>query len=524
MIRSGPLVPAVLLAGLLLPAVAFAQQPFQCGRKGGDMVFGLEANVAGLDQHASAAGSTRDVSINIYESLITRDDNFKPILQLAQSVDVSPDQRVFTFKLRPGIKFHSGKIMTSDDVIASFERYKKLGVSRYILELADHWEAPDPNTFVITLKQPQPIYLEMLSYFTVPMVIIPRENADAPAMQLPAVGTGPYQVSEFIPNNVVKLRRFEDFQPDTRYTEATGFGGYKIACLDTITERMITEAGARVAALETGEIQGMETVPTTSQKRLAANKSIRILRLENYQINVTYPNFSLPPTNNLKVRQAIQAALDMNEIMDAASDGDYKLNPSLQFPGTTYYSDAGKETYNQHDLAKAKRLLAEGGYKGEKVTLMTTHEYPYMYNAAVVMAQELKAVGINAELLVLDWPTALQKSMTETKDWNFFYTGWVTIVALGGAQSLSLIADPTNVYKPPGNNGDAEFMQYFNQIANSISLADRQAAFAKAQARAFDQVMVIPFGIMPEVMAVRDNVEGFHAYFHPRFYDVWLRN
>jgi peptide/nickel transport system substrate-binding protein len=514
------------MLGMMLAAAlpARAETPFQCGRTGGDMQFGLDAKVAGLDQHTSTAGSTRDVSINIYESLITRDADFKPMLALAQSVDVSPDQRVFTFKLRQGVKFHNGKTMTSDDVLASFERYKRVGASRYILDLADHWDAPDANTFAITLKQPQPIYLEMLSYFTVPMVIIPRENANAAPQQLPPVGTGPYQVAEYVPDSYVKLRRFDGYQPDTRYTDASGFGGYKVACLDTITERMFTETAARTAALETGEIQGMATVPTASQKRLAENKSIKLLRMDNYVVPITYPNLSFPPTDNPKLRQAILASLNMDEIMDAASDGDYKLNPSLQFPGTPYYTDAGKELYNQHDPARAKQLLAEAGYKGEHVVLMTTREIGYLYNCALVMSEQMKAAGINADLLVLDWPTALQKSVSDSTGWNFFFTGWVTVVALGGAQSLSNLADPNNVDHPPGGKTDAEFMQYFNQVSGGTSLDARKAAFAKAQYRMFDQGFAIPFGIMPEVMGVRDTVQGFKAYYHPRFYNVWLKN
>ncbi len=527
--RLAMLVPATLLAGAVASGSvhaqqATAQQPFQCGRRGGDMQFGLDAKVAGLDQHTSTAGSTRDVSINIYEPLITRDADFKPMLALAQSVDVSPDQKVFTFKLRQGVTFHNGKKMTSDDVLASFERYKRVGASRYILDLADHWEAPDPDTFVITLKQPQPIYLEMLSYFTVPMVIIPKENASAPPQQLPPVGTGPYQVAEYVPDSHVKLRRFDGYQPDTRYTDASGFGGYKVACLDTITERMFTETAARTAALETGEIQGMASVPTASQKRLGDNKAIKLLRLDNYVVPTTYPNLSFPPTDNPKVRQAILASLDMNEIMDAASDGDYKLNPSVQFPGTPYFTDAGHEFYDQHNIAKAKQLLAEAGYKNEKVILLTTREIPYIYNTALVMSQQMKAAGINAELLVLDWPTALQKSVSDATGWNFFFTGWVTVVALGGAQSLSNLADPNNVGHPPGNKTDPEFMQYFNQVSRGLTLDERRAAFAKAQYRMFDQVYAIPFGIMPQVMGVRENVEGFKAYYHPRFYNVWLKN
>src|SRR5580692_12849190 len=105
---------ALLLAGAAtIPLAAVAAEPFKCGRTGGDFTYGLEANVAGLDMQANSAASVRDIAMNTYETLVPRDANMKPLLQLAQSVDVSPDARTFTFKLRQGVHFHNGKPFTS---------------------------------------------------------------------------------------------------------------------------------------------------------------------------------------------------------------------------------------------------------------------------------------------------------------------------------------------------------------------------------------------------------------------------
>ena len=120
------------------------------------------------------------------------------------------------------------------------------------------------------------------------------------------------------------------------------------------------------------------------------------------------PNISAPPTDNLMFRKAVQAALDMDEIMDAATDGNYRLNVGFQYPNQPSYTDAGKETYNIKDPAKAKEYLQQAGYKGEPVVLLTNKDYTSMYNAALVMAEQLKAVGINAQLKVVDWPTSVQ--------------------------------------------------------------------------------------------------------------------
>ena len=247
-------------------------------------------------------------------------------------------------------------------------------------------------------------------------------------------------------------------------------------------------------------------------------------KLDNFAELITYPNFSFPPTDNPKIRQAIQAALNMEEIMEAATDGAFRLNHALQFPGSNYYSDVAKDLYNQRNADKAKRLLQEGGYQGEKVILLTNREYSSMYNASVLMHEQLKAVGINAELLILDWPASLAKSVNETTGWNFFYTFWSTVYAQGGAQSLRNLGDPSNVHKPRDGKSDPVFMQHWADVSRGKTLDERKAAFARAQQRVYDEVMAVPLGLMPKVQAVRSNVEGYRAYFMPRISNVWIRN
>ncbi|MBV8914585.1 MAG: ABC transporter substrate-binding protein, partial [Acetobacteraceae bacterium] len=414
---------AVLGLALTLALPAAAQDRFACPQKGGNFVFALEARVPNLDQHAGNSAATRNVAMNIFETLLTRDEHFAPMLELADSMTESPDKLTYTFKIRQGIKFHNGKPLTSADVEASFNRYKRLGVDRQILQIPTGWEAPDPQTFVVHLKEPLPTFIEQLSTFTAPIVIIPAENENAPPTQLPAVGTGPYMLDEMKADSYIKLKRYDGYTPDTRYKDLEGFAGYKVPCLDTVTYRMMTEPAARTAALEVGEIQGVEDVPVASQKRLSEDKEIKLSSLGTFWLQVAIPNFLAPPTNNLQFRQAMLAAMDFEEIMEAASEGKYQLVTGFQYPGQPYYTDAGKELLNQHNPAKAKELLAQSGYKGEPVILLTNREFPIMYNTSLVMAEQLKAVGINAQLQVLDWPAALQKSVSEEQGWNVFYTG-----------------------------------------------------------------------------------------------------
>ena len=363
--KRGFLAPVGLLAFVGLFATAAQAEPFKCPHVGGNFVFGQEANINTLDQMTSSTISTRNIAMNIYESLMTRDENNHPILELAASMDESPDHLTYTFKLRQGVHFHNGKLMTSADVVASFDRYAKVGNQRSTLDNVDRWDAPDAATFVIHMKKIQPTFIEALSSFSVPIVIIPAENRDVPAQQLTQpIGTGPYQLVESVPGSEVKLKRFDGYKPNTSFQERTGFGGYKQACFDTVTFRIVTEPGARVAGLRTGELQGVEDVPAKSVADLKNDKNITILPLKNWWIQIANPNISNPPTDKLLVRKAIQAALDMDEIMDAASDGNYQLNVGFQYPNQPDYTDAGKETYNLHNPELAKKYLAEAGYQG----------------------------------------------------------------------------------------------------------------------------------------------------------------
>lgn len=512
-----------LLAGLALGAAPAFADRFKCPHVGGDFTFGQEANINSLDQMTSATISTRNIAMNVFEALMTRDENFSPILDLAASMTEASDHLTYTFKLRPGVHFHNGKEMTSADVVASFDRYARIGLERNMLANVDRWDAPDKDTFAIHMKQVQPTFLIALSSFSVPIVIIPAEQKDDPPQQLKTIGTGPFQLVEAVPGSHVKLRRYDGYQPNTNFDQRTGFGGYKQACFDTVTFRIVTEPGARVAGLRTGELQGVEDIPAKSVPDLKTDANIAILPLRNWWIQITYPNVSVPPTSDLMFRKAVQAALDMDEIMDAASDGNYKLNVGFQYPNQADYSDAGKETYNLHDPEQAKKYLAQSGYKGEPVVLLTDKDYPPMYNSALVMQQELQAVGINAQLKVTDWPTSVQLSQHSDSGWNFFYTGWGTQPALGALATMQFFAPPNAVYRPAEGKDDAELVRLWNDMNRLPTPEGRQRAFAAMQKYVLEQVYAIPFGSFTKVQGVRSNVKGFVPFRIPRMADVWFQ-
>jgi peptide/nickel transport system substrate-binding protein len=511
-----------LAAGVFLAAQPASADPFKCPRTGGNFVFGQEANVNSLDQMTSNTISTRNVAMNVFEALMTRDENNNPIVDLADSYTEAPDHMTYTFKLRQGIRFHNGKPMTSADVAASFDRYNKVGMERLNLANVAGWDTPDPMTFVIRMKQVQPTFIEGLSSFSVPIVIVPSEERDDPPQQLKTIGTGPWQLSEFTPGSQVVLKRYDGYTPNTHFEQRTGFGGYKQACFDTVTFRIVTEPGARVAGMQTGELQGVEDVPTKSLDTLKKDKNITLVPLPNWWIQITTPNISAPPTDNLDFRKAVQAVMDMDEVMDAASDGNYNLNVGFQYPNQPDYSDAGKETYNIKDPALAKKYLAASGYKGEPLVLLTNKDYPSMYNAALVMSEQLKAIGIKVELKVMDWPSSVQTYLNTDQGWNFFFTGYGTQPALGGLATMGFFAPPVAVYKPKPGQDDPDVVALWKAMNALPTEAERNAAFAKMQKLILERVYAVPFGSLTKVQAVRANVQGYKSFRIPRVSNVWF--
>jgi peptide/nickel transport system substrate-binding protein len=269
-------------------------------------------------------------------------------------------------------------------------------------------------------------------------------------------------------------------------------------------------------------LQGVEDVPATNVADLKTNTSIKLLPLANWWIQITVPNVQKPPTDNLYFRQAVQAVLNMDEIMDAASDGNYKLNVGFQYPGRPGYTDAGKETYNQHDPEKAKALLAKAGYKGEPVVILTNKDYTSMYNAAVVQAEEMKSVGINAQVQVVDWPTSISMFLRGDTGWNYFHTGWGTQPALGALSTMAFFAPPNATYRPAAGKDDPDVVKLWNDMNNLPDAAARQEAFVKLQALVLDRAYAVPFGSLTKVQAVRANVQGFVPFRIPRFSNVWM--
>ncbi|MSP98418.1 MAG: ABC transporter substrate-binding protein [Betaproteobacteria bacterium] len=481
------------------------------------LIFAQEAPPPTLDPHFSTSVSTRNVAMHIFEQLMTRDDANAVIPELAQSWTLSPDGLTYTFKIRSGVKFHNGKTLTSADVKASFERYKRMAIAKITLAPVVAMTAPDPATFVIKVDKRQPVFLDELSAFVAPIAIIPAEQADREGGKLELIGTGPLQFVEWIADSHIRLKRFEAYQPDTRYKGSAGFGGQKKVWFNSIDFKLVKEPGARVAGLESGQLQIIEDLPTESAKRLAGNKNIVIHDLKSNWLHGAWVNHHRPPTNDLRVRRAIQMALDMEEIMEIATDGAYTLQPGLQYPGNPYYVKNGEAFYNNRDPKKAMALLKEAGYKGEELVIITNSSYQSMYKAAQIVAEQLKAIGIKVRVDVFDWATAMTHRRNK-EAWNLWFTGQGTGPAVGPFSAMK------DVVSPQLNQvvADPVLDKLFAELIAGETFEARKVSFGTFQERVYEQVHFLKFGDLTRKQAARANVKGFVPYRIPRLWNVWL--
>jgi peptide/nickel transport system substrate-binding protein len=500
----------------ILAALPLAIGAASAQKRGGDIVMAQQAQPPTMDGMTTTAQATRNISLHIWEMIVTRDENANVVGDLATAWTVSPDGLTYAFTLREA-RFHNGKMMTSADAKASLERYAKVGGSPFMKPVKD-MATPDARTLVITLNNPVPGFLEQLSSPRAPAVVIPAEEAGKEVNKIENIGTGPFQFVEFRPDSHVKLTRFDGYMPNAAGTGRDGFGGKKTPYVDSITIRFVPEGGARTAGLQSGEFQVLEHIPTPSAKRLAGDRGLTMHEMMPWAFQTFIFNASQPPTNNAKVRQAIQAAVDPEEVMAISTDGSYRLLHGWQYPNTPYFQgDLGKETYNQKNQAKAKQLLQESGYKGEELVILTDSSFKNHNDTAITIGEQLKAIGMKVNVRVVDWPTALAGT-TKKEGWNAWplmmgiepYEGPYNVVSFfSGPNARMQVQDPV--------------IDAANATLNSaLTLPERQAAFGKFQKQMLDEAYVIKVGEVGIFQATRANVKGYKPYRIPRLWDVWV--
>lgn len=464
------------------------------------LIYGSDAEPAGLDPHKVPAHASVRIYTKIYDSLVKTDKDMNYIPNLAASWE-TPDDTTYIFKLRENVKFHNGRQMVADDVKYSFERISNpetASIAKSYFEKVKEINVIDDFTVEFKLTEP---YAPFMSYMSSSYaVVVPKEvveeNGD---LMQKACGTGPFMLEEWIPDNSIVLKKNPDYflegQPK----------------LDKVVYNVIVDEASRVAALRTGAVH----VTTLSPQSLPLVKKNKDVVIKSYQSNnYTFLGFNLniEPFNNPKVRQAMSLAVDREAMIKTVFNGDAVVTGPVPKALGKWAVDVTELELYKHDIEKAKKLLAEAGYPdGFEMKITALGGYADIVGTAQVLQQQLSKIGIQSEIEQLEigqYVSAWKK------------TDHQVMAGRNGAGSdpdraLSFFFNSTGSANVWGFE-DAEYDELTNKGKVAINEAERVAIYKVAQEKLIELSPNLFFNSPMNYYFVRKEIQGYDpSVFNP---------
>ncbi|MCR5279749.1 MAG: ABC transporter substrate-binding protein [Lachnospiraceae bacterium] len=339
-----------------------------------------------LDPHLAVAAGTKEILFNIFEGLVKPDKNGDLYPAVAESYEVSEDGLTYTSKLRKGVKFHDGSLVTADDVLYCISRNADDESGSQLASAFSNIKEyrADGDNIVIVLNQKD---TDFLQYMT--MAIIPKNNANPDTNP---IGTGPYKYVSRSPQENIILTRFDDYYGEKAH-------------IKDVTLKICASADSIVMYLLGGSIDLFARLSNTQVEQLK-NANFDILEGTMNLVQALYLNNAFEPFKDERVRKALCYAVDRQEILDKAFGGNGSILGSSMFPAFgKYYIDETKDVYKP-DLEKAKELLKEAGYEsGLSFEITVPSNYQPHVDTAQVIVEQLKKVGVDAKIKLVEWDT-----------------------------------------------------------------------------------------------------------------------
>lgn len=489
-----------------------------------------QANLANFDPIWGTQYVVRNAAALVWDMLYGVDANLQPKRQMAESEEVSGDGLTWTFKLRPGLKFHDGSAVTSKDVVASLTRWTARDpMGLMIKALQKELTAVDDRTFKWVLSKPYPKLLYALGKNNTPCAfIMPERIAKTdPFKQIEEyVGSGPMKFArgEWVPGAKAVFEKFADYQP--RQEPSSWLSGGKNMLVDRIEWVIMPDPATASAALQNGEIDWWETPLPDLIPVLKRNRNIKVDiadplgNIGSFRLNHLHP-----PFNNLKVRQAVLAALNQEDFMRAVVGSDDSLWKALGgffTPGTPLYTEEGGAALKKPDIERAKKLLAESGYSGQPVTCVVAQDQIITKAMGEVTADMLKKIGMTVDFVATDWGTVGQRRASKNPPgqggWGMFHTWHAGADCVNPASYTAIRANGDKAWFgwPSVPEVEKEVEAWFD----AKSLDEEKTIVGRLNKAAVDNVVYVPTGHFVSYQAWRGNVDGVVKGPLPFFWNV----
>ncbi|MBM3596679.1 MAG: ABC transporter substrate-binding protein [Alphaproteobacteria bacterium] len=491
-------IPALALAAFL--ALAPAGFPADAS----ELRVGYSSDAVTLDPANHRSRVTEGIILNMYDALLARTDDMRVVPELAESwSQINPT--TYEFKLRRGVRFHSGDEMTADDVKYTYDRLTKPNAMggqtsprQSLVGPLKDTEIVDKYTVRFVLREPWPIFTAYVPFNQIVSKSF-TEKVGTPAMATQANGTGPFKLVEWRRGDAVILERFAVYYGGSPDLPPVG-----PARVDRVIFKIIPETASRVAALLAGEVDIIDELPHHAIKQLQANPRTKVLATNGTRSFFMPLNNTRPPFNDKRVRQAANHAVDRKLVIDRILSGlavplDGIISPQ------SYGFNANLKNYD-YSTDKAKRLLAEAGHpNGIDVTLDVDNPFK---DQAEALAQMLTRAGIRTKVQIWE-RTAMadlwKNPQTNGRDMTFQSWG-------DGALDPVGIFVPVLRTKDRGNYsgyGNPEVDKLLDAANTETDTAKRSAMYQQAQAIVNDEAPLIFLWLPQDVYGASARLKGW---------------
>lgn len=411
-----------------------------------EIVAGMKSDISSLNPHNHNDIASAYVTRSIYSNLVRLDENNEFVGDLAESWE-QIDSLSVSFKLKEGAKFSNGEPVTSEDVKYSLEIQKDSSKVGHLVDMIDNVEVVDDTNFIIHMNTESNALISSLAHSGGAILCksyCEELEANGESLDDKPMGSGPYKFVEWVASSSVTLEKNEDyFDPD------------RMAQNEKITLKVIPEESARTIALETGEIDMLLDVGTVDAQKIRDNADLALDEYDITTLEYFCMNTEKAPFDNVKVRQAMNYAINKDDVLISAANGEGTVADSYLSPvALGYYDTCVKYEY---DPDKAAQLLEEAGYgNGFTFTVYVSNEN--RARSATVIQENLSKLGITMNIEQMEAATFFEK--TGNGDHDACLTGWVPN------------AEPDNTYRPlfksenVGSGGNRSF--YKNEEVDKL--------------------------------------------------------
>ena len=488
---------ALVLLGALLSTVlsgcggGSAEQPKIDRASTNEMNVGIAQDLDdSLDPHKAVAAGTKEVMFNVFEGLVKPTSTGDLTPAVAEKYEISEDRLTYTFTLREGVQFHNGDTVTAEDVIYSINRCATATDTGVVLvealSVIQKLEALDEKTVAITITEPSN---EFVSYLT--LAILP---ADYTEQDTKPVGTGPFKFVSRTAQDSIVMEKFAEYWGTPAY-------------LDKVTFKIIENADSILMSLQSGAVDMFSHLTSYQVDQLG--EEFQVVEGTMNLVQALYLNNAVAPFDDVRVRQALCYAVDKQGIIDLAFDGYGSPIGSSMYPAFGKYFDDSLTNHYAYNVEKAKQLLAEAGYAdGFTMTITAPSNYQPHVDTAQVIAEQLKAVCVTAEIQLVEWGTWV----SDVYGGRNFQS---TVVGFDASTmtARALLERWTSDYaKNMINYNSAEYDQLFKQALESYDDAEQTAIYKQMAKNLTENAANVYIQDMADLVALRNGLEGVVFY------------